>query len=318
MSQPPPNDPYQGPPPGMPPQGPHTGGQPPMGPPTGGQPPMGPPPGGPGMPGDPYNQGDPYGHGGDPYNQGGAPYGQPGDPYAQQHGDPYAQQHGNPYAAPPVDPYGNPYGQQPPQQKKKSPWLFLGLGCAALFVIGVVLVVLLVVVFNGNDSDPSVAPRDPGENSQDNDPGVEDPEAPEAPADPEIDTSGMETIGDEFEHEGLTYVVTGVDVVDELQGYTPAGEYLVVEIDVADPDGSSTSFWMDEQHVYEDDGTQYEEDYDLTREINGGSVFVSLDAGGAFSSVTIAFDVPDASAITHMGVSSETYGGNETNVSLVD
>ncbi|MFI6577632.1 hypothetical protein ACIBFB_17710 [Nocardiopsis sp. NPDC050513] len=294
--------------------GPPTGGQPPMGPPTGGQPPMGPPPGGPGMPGapgDPYNPGDPYGHGGDPYNQGGAPYGQPGDPYAQQHGDPYA--------APPVDPYGNPYGQQPPQQKKKSPWLFLGLGCAALFVIGVVLVVLLVVVFNGDD--PSVEPRDPGGTSQNEEPGGEEPQEPadpDEPAAPEIDTSDMWTVGSEFEHAGLTYVITGVDVVDELEGYTPTGEYLVVEIDVADAEGSASWFWMDEQHVYEADGTQYEEDYDLTRQLNDDSAYVTLGDEGEFSSVTVAFDVPDASAITHMGVSSETYGGNETNVSLVD
>ncbi|OLT24213.1 hypothetical protein BJF83_06935 [Nocardiopsis sp. CNR-923] len=273
----------------------------------------------PGAPGDPYNQGDPYGHGGDPYNQGGAPYGQPGDPYAQQHADPYGQHHGDLYAAPPVDPYGNPYGQQHPQQKKKSPWLFLGLGCAALFVIGVVLVVLLVVVFNGNDS--RVEPRDPGANAQNDEPGGEDPEDPanpEEPADSEIDTSDMWTIGSEFEHAGLTYVITGTDVVHELQGHTPTGEYLVVEIDVADAEGAASWFWMDEQHVYEADGTQYEEDYDLTRQLNANSAYVVLGDEGEFSSVTIAFDVPDAGAITHMGVSSETYGGDETHVSLLD
>ncbi|WP_157982537.1 DUF4352 domain-containing protein [Nocardiopsis sp. FIRDI 009] len=327
MSQPPPHDPYQGPPPGMPPQGPHnTGGQPPMGPPTGGQPPMGPPPppppGGPGIPGspgDPYGH-DPYGHGGDPYNQGGSPYGPPGGPHPQQGADPYgAPPQGASYAAaPPIDPYGNPYGQQQP--KKTSPWLFLGLGCAALFVIGVVVVVLVSVLFNGDDAQ-TVEAREPSDQSEAIDPLDEEPEEPvepEEPAGPGVDTSDMETVGSEFEYDGMSFTVTGVDVVDELNGTEADGEFLVVEIDVADASGTGANwFWMDEQHVYEADGTQYEEAYDLTQEING-DVYQVLDPGGAVSGVTIAFDVPDADDITYLGLSTQTYGGNETYVSLVD
>ncbi|WP_327084670.1 hypothetical protein [Nocardiopsis sp. EMB25] len=328
MSQPPSNGPYQGPPPGMPPQGPHTGGQPPMGPPTGGQPPMGPPPppggaGIPGAPGDPYGHGnDPYGHGGDPYNQGGSPYGQPGAPYAQHGTGPYgAPPHGDPYAAPPIDPYGNPYGQQQP--KKTSPWLFLGLGCAALFVIGVVVVVLVSVVFTGEDPQ-TVEAREPGGAADTDEPGLEEPaepeepEEPEEPAGPVPDPSDMEAVGSEFEYDGMSFTVTGVDVVDELNGTGADGEFLVVEIDVADTSGTGSSwFWMDEQHVYTADGTQYGEAYDLTQEING-DIYEVLDPNGAVSSVTIAFDVPDADEISYMGLSTETYGGNETYVSLAD
>ncbi|MFV2196274.1 hypothetical protein [Nocardiopsis sp. LOL_012] len=289
MSQPPSNGPYEGQPADMPPQGPYTGGQPPVNPPTGGQPPMAPPPG------DPHV--NPYGQPGMP-PQGAYTGGQP--PMGPPPGDPYG------YGPPPGDPYGYPYGQpgMPPQRKKTSPWLFVGLGCAGLFVLGVVAVVLIALVFNGSEpTEPSTPQVSSGS------------EEPAQPEDPPVDNPDMHQIGEEFTHEGMTYVITGVEVVDEYRGSTPSGEYLVVSMDVASATSGSEWFWMDEQRVYTADGTWYEEDYDLTNEANGG-VSVIVDSGDGFTSVAIPFDVPDADAITHMGVSSETYGGNETDVAL--
>ncbi len=57
-----------------------------------------------------------------------------------------------PPAGPPPAPgfgrSGPPSPGEPGGSRERSPWLFLGLGCGGLFLIGVVLVLLIVFVFD--------------------------------------------------------------------------------------------------------------------------------------------------------------------------
>jgi len=119
--------------------------------------------------------------------------------------------------------------------------------------------------------------------------------------------------GEAIEHNGITYTITGTETTDEVEGYTPSGEYLIVHLDVAY--AGTDTFWRDEQHVYTSSGQAIEEDYDATREL-GDSMWNDLPTDGSPVSVSIVFDVPSAGDITHIGLSSETYGGDEVEVEL--
>lgn len=241
----------QPPPPQGPYQGPPAGGQPPMGPPPGGMPPSGwqPPPGGP--------------HSGPP-----GPPGPPGP--------------GGPGV-----PGGFPHPQGPRGPKGASPWLFVGLGCGALFVIGIVMVVLITSVFNDRGEDATVTTT----------PTVSGTPGPDEPV----------------EHDGMVFTVIGTEVTDEIGSYRPRGEYLIVHLDVAD--AGVNEFWCDEQHVYTSSGEQIEEDYGATLDLQS-PMWQDLPADGSPVSVSIAFDVESADDISHIGLSSRFRGGNEIEVGL--
>jgi len=282
MSQPPSNNPYPGQP-----GPPDPSGQPP----TGGQPPMGPPP-------PPGGTGGQYGPpGGDPY---GGQYGPPGgDPYGGQYGPPGGDPYGGQYGPPGGDPYGGQYGPPPQQQKKTSPWLWVGLGCGGLFVIGVVLVVLIFVVF---------VPDESGSNYR-----AEEDEGTEEGGGSE-NTTGLPGIGEEVEHDGMYFTVTDVETgLTQIDGERPRDEYVIVHIDVSTVSGSEI-FWADEQHVYTESGEQIEEDYFVTSDLNNG-MGIDVDSRST-QSVQIAFDVPDSQELEYIGLSTETFGGNEVDVAL--
>lgn len=307
MSQPPPNGPYPGQPgqPGQPP----TGGQPPMGPPPGGPGgppppggPGGPPPGGP-PPGGPGGYGPP---GGDPYGSG--PYGAPGgDPYAGQYGDPYGGQYGPPGG----DPYGQ-YGQPQQPQKKTSPWLWVGLGCGGLFVIGVVLVVLIAFVFSPDSDDSGSGGGSSSEENETEEEGTGGEGTEEGGG--SENTTNLPGIGEEVEHDGMYFTVTDVEPhLTQIDGDRPSGEYVIVHIDVSAVNGTDL-FWADEQHVYTSTGEQIEEDYFVTQGLNNG-MGIDVDSNSV-TSVQIAFDVPDSNDLEYIGLSTQTFGGNEVDIAL--
>ncbi|WP_236567673.1 MULTISPECIES: DUF4352 domain-containing protein [unclassified Nocardiopsis] len=192
---------------------------------------------------------------------------------------------------PPPPPFGPQGPGSPPPQRPggASPWLWVGLGCGTLFVLGVVMVVLIAFVFN-----------DRGEGNEDGASGT-----PTA-----ADTPGP---NESVEHDGMVFSVTGTEVTDEIGGYRPLGEYLIVHIDVAA--AGSDEFWRDEQHVYTVSGERIEEDYGATLEL-GTPMWQDLPADGSPVGVSIAFDVPSAAEISHIGLSSRFRGGNEVEVDL--
>ncbi|MFE3458697.1 hypothetical protein ACFXKD_14245 [Nocardiopsis aegyptia] len=214
------------------------------------------------------------------------------------------------------DPYGAPYpgGPQPAQPKKTSPWLFVGLGCGGLFIIGIVLVVIIVFVANGND-EPSTPTGGTGGTSG----APEDPET-----DPGTETEGTTpsgptggTIGESVEHEGIIFTplelegpYSELDIEGET--FTPVGEYVVLWLEV-EAASTSESFWRDEQHLYTSSGAAIEEDYDATGAMD--NMNKTLTPGSPLETA-IVFDVPDADDLVSIGLSAETYGGNEVEVDL--
>ncbi|MBR8743610.1 DUF4352 domain-containing protein, partial [Nocardiopsis sp. MG754419] len=214
---------------------------------------------------------------------------------------------------PPMGPHGGPYGGPPPQ-KKTSPWLWIGLGCGGLFVIGVVLVVLLVFVFGGNDSGDNggtaTGGSESGEESgpsgsSDSGLGRETRSNPEMPG-----------LGETVEHDGLNFTVVEVETgVGQVGRYAPDGEHVVVWVEVSPAGSDQGTFWRDEQHLYTYDGEAIQEDYEATGEHSEDSMYIDVGAGE--SRVTsIVFDVEDPAEISYMGLSSRTLGGNEIEVDV--
>ncbi|MEU3017298.1 DUF4352 domain-containing protein [Nocardiopsis sp. NPDC007018] len=329
MTQPPPHgqDPYQGPPygsstGGQPPMGPSTGGQPPMGPPPGGMPPggmppMGPPPGGMppggmppgGMPGGPPPMGPP---------PGGMPPGGPGGPYG---GDPYGPGPGPEFGG---DPYGGQYGPPtPPPSKGSGPWLWISLGCGGLFVIGVALVVLLVFFFadnegggDGGGGTTGGTEETEGTDGTDGSGGSTGGDTSTGLGNAERSNPDLPGMGEEVEHNGMLFTVTEVETgVTEVGSFTPYGEYVVVWVEVAPAGSDPITFWRDEQNLYTYDGTAIGEDYAATLEFSSEMMNVSIDPGDSLV-VPIVFDVDDASDISYMGLSAETFGGSEVEVDV--
>lgn len=251
---------------------------------------MGPPPGGPGGYGAP---------GGDPYGSG--PYGPPG-------GDPYGGQYGPPGG----DPYGGQYGPPQQPQKKTSPWLWVGLGCGGLFVIGVVLVVLIAFVFNSDSGDDGGSGGSSSEEQGTDEGGTEEDDTDEGGG--SENTTGLPGIGEEVEHDGMYFTVTDVEPgLTEIDGERPSGEYVIVHIDVSTTSGTGI-FWADEQHVYSSTGEQTEEDYFVTQGLNS-QMGIDVDSN-SITSVQIAFDVPNSNDLEYIGLSTQTFGGNETDIAL--
>ncbi|KOX17752.1 hypothetical protein ADL05_08635 [Nocardiopsis sp. NRRL B-16309] len=220
------------------------------------------------------------------------------------------------------DPYGAPYpgGPQPAQPKKTSPWLFVGLGCGGLFIIGIVLVVIIVFVANGNDE-----PTGDGSGSDSGTSSGPDLDTDtDTDSDTDTDTGGETldgpsggTIGDSVEHEGIIFTPLEIEgpyseLDIEGQTFTPGGEYVVLWLEV-EAAGSSASFWRDEQHLYTSSGSAIEEDYDATGAMD--SMLLTLTPGSPVETA-IVFDVPDADDLASIGLSAETYGGNEVEVDL--
>ena len=244
-------------------------------------PPNGPYPGQPGQPGQPPTGGQPP--------MGPPPPGGPGG-----------------HGAPGGDPYGGQYGPQPPP-KKTSPWLWVGLGCGGLFVIGVVLVVLIAFVFSPDSSDNR---SENGSSSEENGSEEEDTEGSGGSE----NTTNLPGIGEEVEHDGMYFTVTDVEPgLTQIDGSRPSGEYVIVHIDVSSVSGAGL-FWADEQHVYSSTGEQTEEDYSVTQGLNSG-MGIDVDSN-SITSVQIAFDVPDSNDLEYIGLSTQTFGGNEVDIAL--
>ncbi|WP_460776987.1 hypothetical protein [Nocardiopsis nanhaiensis] len=210
---------------------------------------------------------------------------------------------GGPYGGPPPgDPYGSPYGPQTPQ-KKTSPWLWVSLGCGGLFIIGLVLVLVLVFVVGDSDSDSGTGSET---STSDEGAGSGDRSNPDMP--------GM---NEQVEHDGIVFTVTGIETgVTDVEGHRPQGEYAVVDIQVQPADDVPVTFWLDEQHLYTNSGEAIAEDYLATLEyggINGMNVQVGP---GDSEEVSVIFDVSDTSEISHVGLSAETYGGNEVDIDV--
>lgn len=196
---------------------------------------------------------------------------------------------------PPEDPQdpGEPSGPPPREPRgpgRASPWLWIGLGCGGLFVLGVVLVVLVAFVLDDRGQD-----RDTSESEGTG------------------TSSTAPRMNDTIEHDGILFTVTGTEVTDEIGGHSPLGEYLVVRIDVAN--AGVDEFWRDEQHVYTSSGERIEEDYGATLKLKS-PIWQDLPVDGTPVGVGIAFDVESASDISHVGLSSRFRGGNELRVEL--
>ncbi|NYH53431.1 hypothetical protein HNR06_003020 [Nocardiopsis arvandica] len=196
----------------------------------------------------------------------------------------------------PAGPPGLPSPQDPRGPERTSPWLFVGLGCGGLFVVGVVLALLTVFVLD-----------DRGEDGGDGSTGSGGTRAPTA-----TDTPGTnETV----EHDGMLFTVTGTEVTAEIDGHHPRGEYLIVHVDVAD--AGAGEFWRDEQHVYTSSGERIGEDYNATLELQS-PIWQDLPDDGSPVGVSIAFDVESAADVSHIGLSARFRGGNEVEVDLGD
>jgi len=164
--------------------------------------------------------------------------------------------------------------------------------------------VLIAFVFN--DRGQSAPPGGSGDPGQSESQGADEDED-------EDGGSSSGGSGETVEHDGMLFTVTATETTDEIGSYSPVGEYLIVHLDVAY--AGTDTFWRDEQHVYTADGEQFEEDYDATLELDD-SMWYDLPTDGSPVSMSIAFDVTSASDITHIGLSTETYGGNEIEVEL--
>ena len=213
-------------------------------------------------------------------------------------------------------PPGGPYGQ--PQPKKSSPWLWISLGCGGLFVLGVVLVLLLVFVFSDSGEDEGGSTggsgsgsEGTGENGTGSGADTESGLGNETRSNPD-----MPGIGETVEHDGLRFTITRIETgLSEVGTYTPMGEYVVVWLEIEPAGSSYDDFWRDEQHLYTYDGQAIEEDYDATGDHTEDSMLISMEAGESHET-SIVFDVEDPSEISHIGLSTETLGGNEVEVDV--
>ncbi len=194
----------------------------------------------------------------------------------------------------PEDSSGSPPSRDPRGPGRASPWLWIGLGCGGLFVLGVVLVVLIAFVLDdrGQDGD-----------------------APESGGTGAPTTTAAPRMNDTVEHDGILFTVTDTEVTDEIGDHSPLGEYLIVHIDVAN--AGVDEFWRDEQHVYTSSGERVEEDYGATLKLKS-PIWQDLPVDGTPVGVSIAFDVESASDVSHIGLSSRFRGGNEIKVALGD
>ncbi|MFW6640077.1 hypothetical protein ACOALZ_08525 [Nocardiopsis algeriensis] len=167
---------------------------------------------------------------------------------------------------------------------RRSPWLYTGLGCAGLLAVGLVLTLLTFLALDRReDGDARTAGEVPGP-------------------------------GDTVSHEGMYFRVARTEVLSRIDGLVPGGEFLVVHLDVAGT-GPDQQFWRDEQHVYTHAGVPVEEDPEATGRL-GGPMWVTLPANGRAVRTTVAFDVPSAEEISHIGLSARRRGGGETVVPL--
>ncbi|QVQ52061.1 DUF4352 domain-containing protein [Spiractinospora alimapuensis] len=134
-------------------------------------------------------------------------------------------------------------------------------------------------------------------------------------SDSDADSSDEDLVamGDTATRDPMEFVVTDFETVD-VSGATASGEFVAVTVEVTNIGTIQRSFWSDEQNIYLEDGTVqgYAED---AHESNGGSWYDDIGTGST-KEVTIVFDVPSASDVSHIGLSSETYGGNEVYVDL--
>ena len=167
------------------------------------------------------------------------------------------------------------------------------------------MVIALIIVFVVAADDDEPAPADNG-TGEDGPAGDGDRENTEMP--------GM---NEEVTHDGMVFTVTQVETdVSSVEGARPVDEYVIVHIDVASDTGSIETFWTDEQHVYTLDGSQVSEDYDATWDLDSSGHSHDLAANGTPESLQIAFDVPDGDELSHIGLSTQTLGGNEVEVDL--
>ncbi|MFC9940269.1 hypothetical protein [Nocardiopsis alba] len=226
---------------------------------------------------------------------------------------------GDPYGGPPP---GGPYGPPPPGKKKTSPWLWVGLGCGGLFVIGVVLVVLLVFVFGNTDrNEGDGGGGDTGDTSDGG--GNSGGGGSSAAGDTSTGLGNAERsnpdlpgFNEPVEHEDIRYTVTDIETgVTDVAGITPSGQFVVVTLEVESLDSLAFFFWRDEQHLYTYSGEAIEEHYEATGSYDGEPMSVDLEVGEPVE-VSIVFDVDDPSEISTMGLSGETYGGNEVEVDM--
>lgn len=209
---------------------------------------------------------------------------------------------GGPPTGPP--PPGGPYGGRvpPPAVGGTSAWVWISLGCAGLFAIGIALVgvLLFVVADNGDESSGSASDSGNGSGTSSG-LGEEERSNPDLPG-----------LGEQVEHAGVLFTIVEVETgVPSVEYHSPVHEYVVMHVEVEPAGSEAVEFWRDEQHLYTYSGHQIPEDYNATRDHEDGVPMGVEVSPGEPRVVTIVFDVRDPSEVSHMGLSAEFLGGNE-------
>lgn len=130
----------------------------------------------------------------------------------------------------------------------------------------------------------------------------------------DADTGDMVPMGDTAFRDPFEMVVTDFETGVDIPGESPSGEFVVVHLEVTNTGGTERSFWADEQNIYLGDNSSagYA---DAAHEANGGEWYDDVPSGETIET-SIVFDVTDAADVSHIGLSAETFGGNEINVDL--
>ena len=188
----------------------------------------------------------------------------------------------------PPTPSGVPSGG-PSRPQGTSAWVWIGL--------------LLLFVFaredDGEDAGGSSAPADTGL-------GHRVRSNPELPG-----------VGEPVEHRGLRLTVTDIETGHEsLHGFVPIGEFVVVYVEVEPIQDAHTGFWRDEQNLYTYDGTRVQEHFDATWAHGGEDDMLIMLSPEQKHRTSIVFDVDDPAEVSHIGLSTQTNGGDEVNVDV--
>ncbi|MDS1272273.1 hypothetical protein RIF23_18445 [Lipingzhangella sp. LS1_29] len=195
---------------------------------------------------------------------------------------------------------------QGPPRRTSFRWMWLGLGgVLVLAVVAAIVFVALSTSADESEPDGGVADDHPDADAE-TDPGAEGDTQDTTDTDAEADAGNDSLAGDgerqnpelpglneEVTHEGLVFTVTGVETgVQDLGGYPPPVEYVVLHVDVASDTGEQETFRTEGHRLYTPEGDRISEDF-TTMWLNGDTHRHDLAADGTPVSVEIAFSLPD-------------------------